>query len=73
MTRSTLLSDPLLSRDDYRLWTLEQLAAATTYLLGPNEPMLAGEATIMPPELVGNSSKRDLAVVVTATHVLGFR
>jgi hypothetical protein len=58
---------------DYRLWTLEQLAAATAYLLGPNEPMLAGEATVMPPEYVGDSSKRDLAVAVTAAHVLLFR
>jgi len=55
---------------DYRLWTLEQLAAATAYLLGPDEPMLAGEATIMPPEWIGDSSKRDLAVAVTAAHVL---
>jgi hypothetical protein len=58
---------------DYRLWTLEQLALATAYLLGANEPMLAGEATIMPPEYIGDSSKRDLAVVVTAAHVLIFR
>jgi hypothetical protein len=28
---------------DYRSWTLEQLALATAYLLGPDEPMLAGE------------------------------
>jgi hypothetical protein len=58
---------------DYRLWTLEQLALATAYLLAANEPMLAGEATIMPPEYIGDSSKRDLAVVVTAAHVLIFR
>jgi hypothetical protein len=58
---------------DYRLWTLEQLALATAYLLGANEPILAGDATIMPPEYVGDSSKRDLAVVVTAAHVLLFR
>ena len=58
---------------DYRLWTLEQLTAATTYLLGPNEPILAAEATIMPPEWIGDSSKRELAVVVTAEHVLILR
>jgi hypothetical protein len=58
---------------DYRLWTLEQLALATAYLLGPNEPMLAGEATILPPQYVGDSSKRELAVVVTAARVLLFR
>lgn len=57
----------------YRQWTLEQLAAATTYLLGPNEPMLAAEATVMPPEWLGDSSKRELAVVVTAEHVLILR
>jgi hypothetical protein len=27
----------------YRTWTLEQLALATACLLGPDEPMLAGE------------------------------
>jgi hypothetical protein len=58
---------------DYRLWTLEQLVAVTTFLLGPNEPMLAAEATIMPPEWIGDSSKRDFAVVVSAEHVLLFR
>jgi hypothetical protein len=66
-----LVMDPALR--DYRSWTLEQMAATTAYLLGPNEPMLAGEATIMPPEWVGDSSKRDLAVVVTAAHVLILR
>jgi hypothetical protein len=35
--------------------------------------MLAAEATIMPPEYIGDSAKRDLAVVVTAAHVLIFR
>jgi hypothetical protein len=58
---------------DYRLWTLEQLVAATSYLLGPNETMLAGEATVLPPQFVGDSDKRDLAVAVTAAHVLLFR
>jgi hypothetical protein len=63
--------DPALR--DYRVWTLEQLAAATAYLLGPGEPLLAGEATIMPPEWMGDPSKRDLAVVVTSAHVVIFR
>jgi hypothetical protein len=58
---------------DYRLRTLEQLAAATAYLLGPAESMLAGEATLLLPEYVGDSAKRDLAVTVTAEHVLLFR
>jgi hypothetical protein len=58
---------------DYRLWTLDQLAAASAYLLGPKETMLAGEPTLLLPEYVGDSAKRDLAVVVTAEHVLLFR
>lgn len=55
---------------DYRLWTLEQLALATTYLLGPDEPMLAGETSIYD---VGDSWTRGLAVAVTAAHVVVFR
>jgi hypothetical protein len=59
----------------YRTWTLEQLALATAYLLGPDEPMLAGtggilegwQGTFLPPWT------RDLAVVATAAHVLVFR
>jgi hypothetical protein len=58
---------------DYRLWTLEQLAAATAYLLGPNETMLAGETSLLPPEAIGGSAERDLAMAVTAAHVLLFR
>jgi hypothetical protein len=53
---------------DYRSWTLEQLALATAYLLGPDEPMLAGEGTI-----VGDHWTPVLAVAVTAAHVLVFR
>jgi hypothetical protein len=53
---------------DYRSWTLEQLALATAYLLGPDEPMLAGEGTMM-----GDQWTPDLAVAVTAAHVLVFR
>ena len=58
---------------DYRSWTLEQLAAATAFLLGPKETILGGEATLLPPEYVGASAVRDLAVAVTAEHVLLFR
>jgi hypothetical protein len=57
---------------DYRSWKLEQLALATTYLLGPNEPMLAGEASLGP-EFSDDSLARNLAVAVTAAHVLVFR
>src|SRR5713226_3864121 len=53
---------------DYHVWTLEQLAAATAYLLGRKEPMLAGEATLLPPEWVRDPAKRDFAVAVTAEH-----
>jgi hypothetical protein len=56
---------------DYRSWKLEQLALATAYLLGPHETMLAGETSVLdyqPTSLV----TRDLAVVVTAAHVLVF-
>jgi hypothetical protein len=58
---------------DYRSWTLEQLALATSYLLGPGEALLAGEVNLQPPDYVGDSFKRDLAVAVTAEHVLVFR
>jgi hypothetical protein len=59
---------------DYRTWTLEQLALATAYLLGPDEPVLAGEGGTL---VAGQSDmpplSRDLAVAVTAAHVLVFR
>ena len=57
---------------DYRLWTLEQLALATAYLLGPEETIVAGETTMFGSFLLG-TIKRDLAVVVTAAHVLVLR
>ena len=57
---------------DYRLWTLEQLALATAYLLGPDEAMVAGETTMFGSFWLG-TIKRDVAVVVTAAHVLVFR
>ena len=57
---------------DYRLWTLEQLALATAYLLGPDEVMVAGETTMFGSFWLGTIT-RDLAVVVTAAHVLVLR
>lgn len=55
---------------DCRLWRLEQLALATAYLLGPNEPMLTGDTAMLTffPE-----DSSDAAVVVTAAHVLILR
>lgn len=59
---------------DYRSWRLEQLALATAHLLGPNEPMLAGEATMREgPQSPDDSAKSYLAVAVTAAHALVFR
>lgn len=58
---------------DYRSWTLEQLALATSYLLGLNEPMLAGEGGTLVADAERPPWKRDLAVVVTAAHVIVFR
>lgn len=74
LTGSALLVVGNRASRDYRTWTLEQLPLATTYLLGPDEPVLAGEGgtlaagqSLMPP------LSRDLAVAVTAAHVLVFR
>lgn len=55
---------------EYRSWMLEQLAEATAYLLGPDEPMLTGESATLTffPE-----DSSDAAVVVTAAHVLILR
>jgi len=58
------------SLSDYRTWTIEQLSLATTYLLGPDEPMLAGE---MSRYAVGAYWTRNLGVAVTAAHVIVFR
>jgi len=55
---------------DYRTWTIEQLALATAYLLGPDEPLLAAEVSAY---AVWDAWARDLAVAVTAGHVLVFR
>lgn len=60
---------------ELRTWTLEQLAAATAYLLGPGEPMVAGETTLYtPPSLLTvQATVRDFAVVITAAHALVLR
>jgi hypothetical protein len=55
---------------DYRTWTIEQLALAIAYLLGPDEPLLAAEVSVFD---VWDAWARDLAVAVTAAHVLVFR
>jgi hypothetical protein len=55
---------------DYRSWKLEQLALATAYLLGPGEAMLAGETSLLDSRITRGSVTRDLAVAVTAAHVL---
>jgi hypothetical protein len=58
----------------YRSWTLEQLALATTFLLGPGETMLAGEGgTLGLDEHDLPPLRRDLAVAATAAHILVFR
>jgi hypothetical protein len=53
----------------YRLLTLQQLALATTYLLGPDEPMLAGEPSLFR-RMFEIGAARDQAVVITKHHVL---
>jgi hypothetical protein len=55
---------------EYRTWTIEQLALATAYLLGPDEPLLAGEVSAHD---AWDAWTRDLAVAITGTHVLVFR
>jgi hypothetical protein len=55
---------------EYRTWTIEQLALATSYLLGPDEPMLAGE---MSRSDEWDGWTRNLAVSVTPAHVIVFR
>jgi len=67
--RAVALGDLLPAMGVYRSWKLAQLALATTYLLGPDEPMLAGEITGVTRE----ESSPVLAVAVTSAHVLVFR
>jgi hypothetical protein len=54
----------------YREWTLELLTLATAQLLGPDEPMVAGETTAFPPYRLWPGVQRDFAVAVTGGHVL---
>jgi hypothetical protein len=56
---------------DYRAWKLEQVALATAYLLGPHETMLAGETSLLDSQ-TSSPMTRDLAVAVTAAHILVF-
>jgi hypothetical protein len=53
----------------YREWAIEQFKSAATYLLGPNEPILAAEAGLFT-ELVIGWVWGGYGVVVTAGHVL---
>ena len=55
---------------DYRSWKLEQLVLATAYLLGPHEAMLAGETSLLDSHITRGFVTRDLAVSVTAAHIL---
>lgn len=57
---------------DYRSWKLEQVALASAYLLGPHEAMLAGETSLLDSHITRGSVTRDLAVAVTASHILVF-
>jgi hypothetical protein len=67
--RVAVLADLLPTLGGYRSWKLEQMALATTYLLGPDEPMLAGEIA----SVTKDESAPLLAVAVTSAHVLVFR
>lgn len=53
---------------EYRTWTIEQLSLAVAYVLGPDEPLVASEVSRSWHDL-----SRNLAVAVTAAHVLVFR
>jgi hypothetical protein len=55
---------------EYREWTLEQLQVATEELLGPDEPMIAGETTLWPPTGIVPGMRRDFAVAVTRAHAV---
>ena len=74
LTGSALIVIALRASRGYRSWTLEQLALVTDYLLGPDEPVLAGEGGgLVPGETNFPPWTRDLTVAVTASHVLVFR
>jgi len=57
---------------EYRRWALDLLSSATAYLLGPDEPLLAGELSLTT-RFLGQDPIPDLGVVVTAAHVLVLR
>ena len=57
---------------DYRSWRLEQLALATAYLVGPDETMMAGETSLFDSHIAVGLWTWDLAVAVTAAHILVF-
>ena len=57
----------------YRLWTIQQLTLATAFILGSDEPIIAAEVNLNPPNYVGDSFERDPAVVVTQQHVVVVR
>jgi len=67
--RVVAAADLLPALRDYRSWKLEQMALATTYLLGPDEPMLAGEVATV----TRDEQAPVLGVAVTSAHVLVFR
>lgn len=56
----------------YRQWALDMLGSATSYLFGPDEPLVAGEPSVTRP-LFSQLAIPDLGVVVTAAHVLVLR
>lgn len=56
----------------YRASMLTRIAAATTYLLGDNEPMTAGEVAIYP-SFWGGLLRGDMALAITDGHVLVMR
>ena len=74
LAASALIVVGNLASRDYRSWTLEQLALATAYLLGPDEPRLAGEGgTLNVDQFHRPTWRADLAVAITAAHVLVLR
>jgi len=69
LTGSALIVVGMRAGRAYRSWTLEQLALATACLLGPDEPMLAGEVATV----TRDEQAPVLGVAVTSAHVLVFR
>jgi hypothetical protein len=57
---------------EYRRWMLDLLSSAIAYLLGPNEPLVAGEASLTT-RFLGQNPIPDLSIAVTAAHVLVLR